>query len=80
MRDMRDPELLLLIGHLALERVLSAAAAARLAAKDDDVPRLKFGSLVDLAFGEGEERRFVLALNDLRNSLAHAAIVGRKRS
>jgi hypothetical protein len=71
LRLMRDPELLLLKGHVLVQRFLVAVVAARLNCGETAVPGLKFGVLTQLAFDESEERNPFLWLNDLRNSVAH---------
>jgi hypothetical protein len=68
-----DPELVLLKGQLLLEQILYFSAAVRLRAHDDQLPKIPFGTLVDIAFigVDPERRKRVLWYNDLRNSLAH---------
>jgi hypothetical protein len=84
-----DPELVLLKGQLLLEQILYFSAAVRLRAHDDQLPKMPFGTLLDIAFigVDPERRKRVLWYNDLRNSLAHefnalesvafASIIGR---
>ncbi len=71
LRALRDPELVLLKGHVVLEQFLVAVVAARLNTVEDEVPGLKFGALVDLAFKNSEERKYLIWLNELRNVAAH---------
>jgi hypothetical protein len=71
LRSVRDPELVLLKGHLLLERCLVAVVAARLRCAEENVPNLKFGALVDLGFSDPEDRKALIWLNDLRNAVAH---------
>jgi hypothetical protein len=81
---LRDPELVLLKGHLLVERVLIALVALRTAMLDVDIPKLSFPSLVSLACAPftdarvhgdivltNEWQRKLLWVNELRNRLAH---------
>jgi PHD/YefM family antitoxin component YafN of YafNO toxin-antitoxin module len=70
--SIQDPELVLLKAHMLVERVLVQVLAARLREPDvETVPRLSFGSVVDLAIRRPEDRNQFLWLNELRNALAH---------
>jgi hypothetical protein len=71
---LRDPELVLLKGHLLIEQMLYHAAAIRLRIREDaDVPKMPIGTLIDIAFigVDPERRKRVLWFNNLRNDLAH---------
>ena len=52
LQAVRDPELVLLKGHLLLERCLVAVLAARLRCAEGNVPNLRFGTLIDLGFSD----------------------------
>jgi uncharacterized protein YutE (UPF0331/DUF86 family) len=70
--SLADAELMLLKAHLLVERVLVAATGVRLRENDDEqVPKLPFGTLVDLAAADDGERKTLIWFNDLRNALAH---------
>jgi hypothetical protein len=70
--EIDDCELLLLKAHLLIERILVAAAAARLRENDHEaVPKMSFSTLIDLATDEDDKRRPLIWFNELRNSLAH---------
>jgi hypothetical protein len=71
LRDLKDPELLILKGQMLVERLLVGVLAARLKTDDKKIPRLGFGSLTDLATDDLDDRRKLTWLNDLRNNLAH---------
>src|SRR5579884_3515154 len=71
LKKLRDAELVLLRGHMLVERQLTAAVAVRLKIQDDEVPRLGFAALAELAVQEPAERKQVLWLNGLRNVAAH---------
>jgi len=69
-----DPELVLLRGHLLVEQMLYNSAAIRLRILEDvDVPKMPFGTLIDIAFVgvDPERRKRVVWFNNLRNDLAH---------
>ena len=68
----KDPEMVLLKAHMLVERVLVQVLAARLREPDaENVPRLPFDRLADLAIRKAEERRPFIWFNELRNALAH---------
>jgi len=70
--EQTDCELMLLKGHLLIERVLVATAAARLREDDHEaVPKMSFSTLIDLASTKDEKRKALIWFNDLRNALAH---------
>jgi hypothetical protein len=71
LKTFRDPEMLLLKGHLIVERLLVAAVARRLGCDEIAVPRLSFATLIDFVLTDDDERRRTIWFNDLRNSLAH---------
>jgi hypothetical protein len=71
MRESHEPELVLLNGHLLIERMLVAIAGVRLKCDQTEVPRFGFRHLVQLAFRRGDDSRHVNWLNELRNALAH---------
>ena len=71
LRASRDPELVLLKGHIGVERWLVAAVAGRLRTVEAEVPGLKFSALVDIAFKNSDDRKPFIWLNDLRNAAAH---------
>ncbi len=65
-----DPELVVLKTHMLVERLLVSAAASRLLASHEDVPRFGFATLVELV-SENATRKVLFAWNDMRNALAH---------
>jgi hypothetical protein len=74
MMFLADPELVLLKGHLLVEQLLYSSAAIRLRIRNDaDVPRIPFGTLIDIAFVgiNPDRRKKVVWYNNLRNDLAH---------
>jgi hypothetical protein len=71
-RGLRDAELVLLNGHLLVERVLVASVAARLRCKEYEVPKqMQFSMKARLAPCSEEERERILQFNKLRNALVH---------
>ena len=71
LQNFRDPELVLLKGHMLVERQLTAAVAARLRVEDEHVPRAGFATIAEFAMQHAPERQEVLWLNSLRNVAAH---------
>lgn len=69
--DLRDGELVLLNGHLLIERVLVAAVAARLRCQEHDLPQMAFAMKARLTRCTDAEREKILWLNRLRNALVH---------
>jgi hypothetical protein len=70
-RELREPELVLLNGHLLIERMMTEVAAVRLRCADTDVPRLSFRSLMQLAFRNETTAKPVTWLNEMRNAMSH---------
>jgi len=75
-------EMLTLRGHLLVEAALRAVLAARLRADADDLPRLNFSTLAELALlgvqAKNREAvtRSITLLNAIRNDLAHRLAPG----
>jgi hypothetical protein len=69
-----DAELFLLKCHLLIEALMYSFLAQRLGIEEQHLPVLQYFPLVKLAFGGKEHADSlanVLAINDLRNALAH---------
>jgi hypothetical protein len=70
-RELREPELVLLNGHLLIERMMTEVAAVRLRCADTDVPSLSFRGLIQLAFRSEATAKPVTWLNEMRNVMSH---------
>lgn len=87
LHSLDDAELLLLKGHVIVERMLYGVVAARLGCDDDELPKLSYSGLVKLAFAPhvdnreprsmfrdadaAVERKRLGWVNELRNVVAH---------
>lgn len=69
--ESRDPEVVLLRGHLAVERTLAEAVAARLHVPVGKLPGLGFQALARLSTSDEAEQQELTWFNELRNCMAH---------